>query len=94
MRGGARRLAKPPQAASLPPLIRGGLQGLAAFADEGCNLLIHQAFLAVVGHGGESVIKLLKLFAAQIVAQVFGALVERVAAAMFAEHQAALRHAD
>src|SRR5271157_2995061 len=64
-----------------------------AGADQRQYLLIHEALLAVVRHRDEAMVKAVQLLLREVVAQILGALVERVPAAVFAQHQPAFRHA-
>jgi len=55
--------------------------------DQGGDFFVHQAFLAMVGGVGEAVVEFLELGFGQVEAQVFGALVQGVAAGVFAEDE-------
>src|SRR3954453_5738480 len=77
------------------PLVRRHADRLfAALPDQRDDLLVHEALLAMVGYGREPVVEGVQLFAAQLIAQILAALVERVAAAVFSENQLPFRHAD
>src|SRR5271157_1347451 len=84
--------AEPSTGRSMRLIRRHPLSHLAG-ADQRHNLLIHQALLAVVGHRDETMVKAVQLLLREIVTQVLGALVERVPAAVFAQHQPAFGHA-
>src|SRR3954470_24098396 len=67
---------------------------LAALLDERENLLVHEAFFAMVGDRRKAVVQRVQLLPGEVEAKFLAALVKRMPSAVLAENQFALRHAD
>ena len=67
---------------------------LLALFNQGDDFFVHEALLTVVGDGGEAVVEIVELGLGEFEAHLGGALMQGVAAAVFAEDEAAFGDAD